>query len=138
MTVRTWEHADPEWEFGASGEPIDWSKKYFTEYNEIRHFFAEDFYPLIPPIQSNTTWCASQYHDAAKGEGIILAFRRAMCCFEDAKVELGGVDETKTYTFRNRDTGEETVISGAEIAKNGLKLTIPEKRQSLLIEYWAK
>ncbi len=138
MTVRTWEHADPEWEVGASGEPLEWAKKYFTEYNEIRHFFAEDFYPLIPPVQSNTTWCASQYHDRDKNEGIILAFRRAMCPFEDAKVELGGIDVTKTYTFKNRDTGEKTVISGAELEANGFKMNIPEKRQSLLLEYCAE
>ena len=48
MTVRTWEQVDPEWEVGASGEPLDWAKQYFDEYNSIRHFFAEDFYPLVP------------------------------------------------------------------------------------------
>ena len=38
MTVRTWEHADPEWEVGAMGEPLEWAKVYFNEYASLRQY----------------------------------------------------------------------------------------------------
>ncbi len=135
MTVRTWEHADPEWDVGAMNEPMDFAKKYFDEYNRIRRYFAEDFYPLIPPTQTNTTWCASQYHDRAHDSGLILAFRRAMCPYEQAHVELGGIDRRRKYVFTNQDTGESFTVAGTTLLADGLVLTIPEKRQSLLLTY---
>lgn len=135
MTVRTWEHADPEWEVGAMNEPFGWAKRYFAEYARLRHYFAEDFYPLIPATDTNTTWIASQYHDRASDSGLILAFRRAMCPYAQAHVELGGIDPKKAYRFTDEDTGESFSVSGAELAKNGMVLTVAQKRQSLLLTY---
>ncbi|MBO5510364.1 MAG: alpha-galactosidase, partial [Clostridia bacterium] len=135
MTVRTWEHADPEWRVGGMNEPFDWAKKYFGEYARLRHYFAEDFYPLIPPSDINTTWVASQYHARSEGSGLILAFRRAMCPYEQAHVELGGIDRRRDYIFTNEDTGESFTVAGTTLLAEGLTLTIPEKRQSLLLTY---
>ena len=47
----------------------------------------------------------------------------------------GGVAEDKTYEFVNVDTQEKLVVTGAELKKNGLKLEIKNKRESLLIKY---
>ena len=135
MTVRTWEHADPEWRVGGMNEPFGWAKHYFAEYARLRHYFAQDFYPLIPATDTNTTWIASQYHDRASDSGLILAFRRAMCPYAQAHVELGGIDPKKAYRFTDEDTGESFSVSGAELAKNGMVLTIAQKRQSLLLTY---
>ena len=135
MTVRTWEHADPEWDVGGMNEPMDFAKKYFDEYNRIRHYFAQNYYPLIPPTQTNTTWCASQFHDAADGSGIILAFRRAMCPYDSAEVVLGGLEAGKLYEFTNLDSGDVTRYAGEELIRKTMILTIHEKRTSLLLQY---
>lgn len=135
MTVRTWEHADPEWRVGGMNEPFDWAKRYFAEYARLRHYFAEDFFPLIPPSDINTTWVASQYHARSDGSGLILAFRRALCPYEQAHVELGGIDRRRNYVFTNEDTGESFTVAGTTLLAEGLTLTIPEKRQSLLLTY---
>ena len=80
---------------------------------------------------------ASQYHARSNGSGLILAFRRAMCPYEQAHVELGGIDRRRTYVFTNEDTGESFTVDGGTLLEKGLTLTIPEKRQSLLLTYKA-
>ena len=135
MTVRTWEHADPEWEVGATNEPFEWARKYFNEYLSVQHYFTCDFYPLIKNSRENISWAASQYDEPESSSGIILAFRRAECPFAVADVMLGGVDESKLYEFVNVDTGVRMSVMGADLKKYGMKLTIPHKRESLLIKY---
>ena len=137
MTVRTWEHVDPEWEVGAMNEPMDFAKKYFEEYNGIRHYFAQDFYSLVPISKENSTWSASQYHDAKDESGIVLAFRRAMCPYENAHVTLGGIDPCKTYEFTDADTGATTLYKGEDLVRDGMTLTIDQKRKSMLLQYRA-
>lgn len=135
MTVRTWEHVDPEWDVGGMNEPLNWAKKYFDEFDRLRPYFAEDFYPLIPASKENTTWIASQYHKPSDDSGLILAFRRAMCPYDRALVTLGGLDPEKDYCFTDEDTGRSFTESGARLMQDGLMLTILEKRQSLLLTY---
>jgi alpha-galactosidase len=137
MTVRTWEHVDSEWDVGGMNEPMDFARTYFDEYNSLRHYFAEDFYPLLPPSQENTTWSASQYHDPKEESGIVLAFRRAMCPYDRADVTLGGIDAEKVYEFTDRDTGKVTLCRGDELLSRGMTLVIDEKRKSLLLHYRA-
>lgn len=135
MTVRTWEHADPEWEVGAMNEPLDWARKYFAEYNEVRHFFAQDMYPLIPFSRENATWCATQYIDRSNHTGVILAFRRAECPYDEVTVKLEGLLLTKTYHFTNADTGEEFDMTGYELTTKGLRLKLDSPRSSLLLRF---
>ncbi|MCQ2430828.1 MAG: alpha-galactosidase [Clostridia bacterium] len=135
MCVRTWEHCDPEFSVGASGEPLDWAKRYFDEYQSIRHYFGKDYYQLMPLSRENTSWCASQYHDPQTQTGIILAFRRAACPFDRATFRLGGLRQYSRYKFTNRDTGETFTALGCELTKNGNAFVIPEKRQAVLWTY---
>ncbi len=137
MTVRTWEHVDPEWEVGAMGEDLEWARHHFTEYNEVRHYFAEDYYRLVPVSKENTTWSASQYHKPDTGDGMILAFRRAMSPSDRIEVTLGGIEAGKNYEFTDRDTGDVFTMTGDELIAKGMTLTIPERRQSKLIVYRA-
>ncbi len=135
MTVRTWEHVDPEWEVGAMGEDLEWARHHFTEYNELRHFFAEDYYRLVPVSVENTTWSASQYHKPDDGSGIILAFRRAMSPSAEIHVRLGGIETDKTYEFKNRDTGDAFTLTGDELIASGMTLRLETPRSSLLLSY---
>ena len=133
MTVRTWEHVDPEWAFGASGEPVEWAKKYFAEYNRIRHFFAKNYYQLVPFSRENGTWSASEYVDPDTQSGLILAFRRGACPYEEVCVRLSGLDADKSYRFTNEDTGDVFTVSGHALMTDGLRLRIGHTRESLLL-----
>lgn len=133
MTVRTWEHVDPEWEVGASGEPMDWARRYFAEYARIRHYFAADYYPLVPFSRENGTWCASEYLDPADQSGVILAFRRGACPYDEVCVRLSGLEPDARYRFTDEDTGKVFTALGRDLAENGLRLHIGKPRQSLLL-----
>jgi hypothetical protein len=58
-----------------------------------------------------------------------------MCPYAQAHVELGGIDQRRDYVFTNEDTGESFTVAGTTLLTEGLTLTIPEKRQSLLLTY---
>ncbi|MCQ2425962.1 MAG: alpha-galactosidase [Lachnospiraceae bacterium] len=135
LTVRTWEHADPDWEVGARGEPLDWARTYFAEFLEVRHYFAEDYYPLVPFSAENDVWSVSQYHDPAQNAGIVLAFRRPDSGEEEMLLPLSGLDRDAEYSVENRDTGERFTLSGALLSDEGLRLRIGNPRESRLILY---
>ena len=137
LAVRTWEHADPEWEVGAMGEPMDWAKRYFEEFSSVRHYFTKDYYPLIPQSMENLSWAASQYHDPSEGSGVILAFRRAKSPHDRALVVLGGLNRHMDYQFTDADTGETFLLPGLALVTEGMALSIPNRRQSLLLRYQA-
>lgn len=133
MAVRTWEQVDPEWEVGASGEPMEWAKKYFAEYNVVRKYFAADYYPLVPFSRENASWSASEYYDPQTMSGVILAFRRAACPFDEVTVKLSGLHMYKVYTVTDADTGASFTATGYELTAKGVRLKIDEPRKSLLM-----
>lgn len=135
MTVRTWEHADPEWNVGAMGEPLDWARKYFEEYNSIRHYFAEDYYPLVPFSRENSAWSVSEYLDRNDHSGVILAFRRAASPYDNVTVKMDGVLLYKTYHFTNIDTGECFDATGYELKTKGIRLNADSPRSSILLKF---
>ena len=138
LTVRPWEHIDPEWEVGARNEPMDWARTYFGEFQELRHYFAEDFYLLIPLSRENTAWTAEQYHDPADNSGILLAFRRPESPYDNVRLCMNGLEPDAEYVFENRDTKETFVCSGKELLTEGIRLTIADRRESLLLSYRKK
>ena len=135
IAIRSWEHVDPEWSFENAPVPFDWARKYFNEYLEVRRYFSEDFYALIPNSKENTSWCAQQYHDPADGSGIILAFRRARSPFSVLHSKPKGFLPNERYEFTDRDTGIKFTRTGRELLSEGLDLTINEQRKSLLLQY---
>lgn len=135
MTVRTWEHADPEWEVGATDEPFDWARKYFNEYLSVQHYLTCDFYPLIRNSKETVSWAAAQYDEPETKSGIIMAFRREESPFPTAEVFLGGVKRDAIYDFVNEDTQERFSASGAELIEKGMRLELPNKRSCVLIRY---
>ena len=135
MAVRSWELAEPEWEVGAAGEPLDWARKYFNEYLSVRDLLEKDFYPLLPPSKENTGWSVSQYYDYDNHRGMILAFRRARSPFATAHIYPKDFELYAPYEFIDADTGERFELSGVDINRDGMDLNIPNQRQSLLLIY---
>ncbi len=135
IAVRTWEHVDPEWSYENAPADFDWARKYFTEYVEIRRYFGEDFYALIPNSKENTSWNAQQYHDPEDQSGIILAFRRARSPFSTLHSMPKGFMPGAEYEFTDSDTGESFKAKGSDLLEKGLDLCIREKRGSMLLRY---
>lgn len=135
LTIRTWEHADPEWNVGGSGEDLELAKKYFEEFTSIRHFFSKDYYPLVPFSRENSSWSVSEYLDTSDHQGVILAFRRAASPYDEVTVKMGGVLLYKTYHFENMDTGETFEETGYNLKTKGLRLKLSSPRSSLLLRF---
>ena len=150
FSVGFWMYDD--WEF-KEGEGIDWVKRQIAEYKSVREYLSCDYYDLIgssvderswggnpghnPAIRTagadDTSWAAWQY---AKGdEGIIMAFRRVNSPFPVVRLDPRGIDEEKSYKFKDADSGEVFTMSGQTLIKDGFTITISEKRDSRLYYY---
>lgn len=111
-------------------------KKLFDDYYRLRGFYLKDFYPLCGdgPTTGYDRWLAWQFHDPDTGKGIVTAFRRDEAENDNCTVCLRGLDPNKTYRFRDDDKGNVFLLTGAD-ATRGVKLYLPQKRSSLMMEY---
>jgi alpha-galactosidase len=103
----------------------------------VRHLFTADFYPLTPNCLDKDRWMAWQYHDEARSEGLVLAFRRDDCANDTLQVMPRGLDPDKTYTLTDWDNAPAREITGKEIMA-GFDVTIPAKPGAAVIHYKAK
>lgn len=115
-------------------EKIEFIKKYMTEYLKVRPYFSEDFYALTEVSNTKDIWCATQFNRPEQKDGLLEVFVRENAPYETAKFKLNGLDEAADYIFEDADGGEFTV-SGKTLVKEGLKLTIEEKRKAKLYFY---
>lgn len=122
--------------FCDTAERVEFIKKYTEEYLKVRTFFSEDFYPLTEVSEKLDVWCVIQFNRPEQNDGILEVFRRENAPYETACFMLRGLDESADYFFTDADGGEFTV-SGKELAENGLKLTVPEKRKAKIFFYKA-
>ena len=67
--------------------------------------------------------------------GIILAFRRAKSPLTTLSLSWAAFRRIRYTSSSTPDTDEITTVTGASLAENGLRLHIPNKRQSLLLRY---
>ncbi|MBO4557783.1 MAG: alpha-galactosidase [Bacteroidales bacterium] len=109
------------------------------EYEAVRGYFLKDYYPLrgFTPLLHDDIWVAGQFHDAKTDSGIIVAFRRSLAENVTFAASLRGVKSDSTYELYNFDTGKTQTLSGSELAK-GYKLSLPDKRSSILLKYKAR
>ena len=126
-----WTEKEP---FCDTEEKVDFIKRYTEEYLKVRPYFSEDFYPLTELSEKLDVWCAMQFNRPQKNDGIIEVFRRENSPYETACFMLRGIDESVDYLFADADGGEFT-LSGKELMKNGLKITVPDKRKAKIYFY---
>lgn len=110
-------------------------KQYIEEYKSVRRYFACDYYEIFGFSVDETSWAGWQFHDPEDGSGIIQAFRRPACPSSGALVFPRGLREAANYRLQYADSGESATVSGASLMQNGLSLSLPERRSSLLIRY---
>ncbi len=110
-----------------------------AEFNEVRPYFYEDYYPLSGEgdMTQPNIWLAYQLLRPSDGSGYVVAFRREACPDAEYTVCLQGLDKDRTYEIENRDTGEKTEYTGRQLAE-GFVLKLDEPRSSLLLKYVLK
>ncbi len=124
------------WKLTQQGESFTDMQRTLQEFQEVRPYFYEDFYPLsgTGDLTGDNIWMAYQLHRPADGSGYIVAFRRAGCKAGTCVVRLGGLDSTAVYRISDKDKNETTEYTGSQLA-DGLTLTLEQPRSSLLMRY---
>lgn len=124
------------WKITNTQSSIPEMQQCLQEFQEIRPYYYEDFYPLtgIEDITRNHIWLAYQLHRPSDDSGIIVAFRRAEAGNNEISVSLQGLKAGLKYKVINRDTKEVFYILGKDLMSR-LKLKLENPRSSLLFEY---
>ena len=127
------------WKLTQPGEAFTDMARTLEEFQAVRPYFYEDFYPLsgTGDLTGDNIWLAYQLHRPSDDSGYVVAFRRAAC--EDAtyEVRLCGLNPTRTYIVYNKDKNEASEHTGATLME-GLTLTLDQPRSSLLLNYELK
>ena len=123
------------WKLTQQGESFTDMARTMQEFEEVRPYFYEDFYPLsgIGDLTGDDIWLAYQLYRPMDETGYIVAFRRALCETPAYEVRLSGLNPSTTYRIFNKDNGEENEYSGLQLM-DGLELTLPQPRSSLLLK----
>lgn len=124
------------WKITSNQVTIPDMQRSISDFKRLRPYYYGDYYPLTG-IGDNTgddVWLAYQMHRPDQGDGIIVAFRRSENARESVTVKPGGLDQKANYEWLNEDTGERTIISGAELSA-GIRLQIKTRPGSGLISY---
>ena len=124
------------WKLTQQGESFTDMQRTLQEFQEVRPYFYEDFYPLsgTGDLTGDNIWLAYQLHRPADGSGYIVAFRRAKCESDKYVVHLQGLDPSGYYRVYNKDKNKSEEYSGRQLTE-GLTLTLDQSRTSLLLRY---
>ena len=114
-------------------EKVDWAaaKKCCDEYRRIRKYFSCDFYNHGSAVFDPAAWAIWQYDDSEKGEGVVLAFRRAESPSSRASITLKGLPNGTAVEVENLDTGAKSTVKG------DLEIVLPARRSSTVLFYRA-
>ena len=124
------------WKLTQQGESFTDMQRTMQEFQEVRPYFYEDFYPLsgTGDLTGDNIWLAYQLHRPADDTGYIVAFRRAASETDTYEVRLSGLDPSATYYIYNKDKDEAQKYIGRQLS-DGLELTLGQPRSSLLLKY---
>ena len=127
------------WKITNSSSNILEMQKRKAEFESIRHYFLDDYYPLTGygDTTGDDIWLAYQLNRPSDGSGRIVAFRRAQCPEEKITVKLRGLTPEKTYILENQDTFDKMEKTGKDLSE-GLTLELKEARSSLFFTYKTK
>ena len=124
------------WKLTQAGESFTDMKCTLQEFQEVRPYFYEDFYPLsgIGDLTGDDIWLAYQLHRPSDDTGYIVAFRRAQCEADTYDVRLSGLNPSATYHIYNKDKDETKEYTGRQLSE-GQTLLLEHPRSSLLLRY---
>jgi len=113
--------------------------EYIREFDEFRHLYEGDFYPLTPYTLDSNQTLAWQYDRPDKRAGLVQVFRRSDCTAESMDLKLHALDRNRKYLVTNLDDPDEPrTVSGGELMSAGLHVDFPTKPCALLLLYRAQ
>lgn len=105
------------------------------QWRQLVDCFYGDFYPLTPYSLEEESWLAWQFHDPARNEGVLQAFRREKSDVSARTFLLGGLDPEVDYRVTDPDTPTPVTISGRELRDDGLLVKIPSAPGAVVLLY---
>jgi alpha-galactosidase len=120
--------------FGDNPDEMAWLAKMCSEFVRVRPYLSEDYYKLTEPTDAHDVWSAIQYNRPNMGDGIVQIFRRDSSPYEEACFVLRGLDASKKYLFEDADGGE-LILDGKNLATDGFRVRVSEKRCAKLYFY---
>lgn len=123
------------WKLTQQGESFTDMQRTMQEFQEVRPYFYEDFYPLTGTgdLTGDNIWLAYQLYRASDCSGYIVAFRRAACESDTCVVRLRGL-APGNYLIYNKDKNENKEYTDRQLSE-GLTLTLNQPRSSLLLKF---
>ena len=111
-------------------------RRHLDRYLEVRGLFTRDFYPLTEWSENSARWLAFQFHDPAKGEGIVQAFCGANASQRSHTLKLQGLDPNKQYTITDWDNpATPRKRSGAELRNTGMVVRAHDVDRAVVLWY---
>jgi len=125
------------------GDIASWSKEWtsrvaalVTRYKEIRHLLVQDFYQLSPVPVTDRDWDSVQFAARDGSEGLLFAF-----CYRGKTVSVSvcprAIKSNVTYLLKNLLEGTETTLSGKQLSREGIPVTL-ECNSAVLWHYIRK
>lgn len=104
----------------------------YGEWKKYNHLIIKDFYVLTPWHSKTDTkgWTTFAYHDPATDEGVVVAFRQETCPDANFTARLKFLDPKATYRLEDEDTHTIITLTGAQLAANGLPITLDKPKSS--------
>ncbi|MBI3852899.1 MAG: alpha-galactosidase [Verrucomicrobia bacterium] len=124
--------------FGMGGLSPETTAAQKQAYNECKKLgpaiIHGDYYPLTPYSRSNNVWMAWQFDRPDLGEGHAQIFRRTNSPIATMSFPLQGLEPEQTYEVEDFDKAEKSSVSGKDLMKTGLTVTLGP-RGSAIFQY---
>ena len=127
-----------QWRLLDEDFPFDLARKATDEVRENSQYWLGNFYPLTKASSAPEDWMVFQLHRQDLDAGIIVAFRHEQSQVSTLPVSVRGISPDRTYrvTFSDEERNITVREMRGEEMKSGMALQIPQKRASLLVNYY--
>jgi hypothetical protein len=115
------------------GFDFEHAKRILDQQRAVEKYFYGDFYPLTEFSQKDDTWLVYQLDLPDENEGLVVALKRPKSSFTTGAFHLRALSRDASYEVFNFDSNQITTKSGAQLAVQGLQLSLPKNPDSALI-----
>jgi alpha-galactosidase len=112
----------------------DLMRRNFNEWKHVRQLLVKDYYPLTPwrHDTDRAHWTAWAYDDPEAGKSALSVFRMEEAQEESYTVRLPFAIDGASYVLENADDGSTVEMSGMQLSKEGLTVTLKEPKSSAM------
>jgi alpha-galactosidase len=108
------------------------------QYRAISDNYYGDYYPLTKYSLDKSDWIGWQFNRPEAGRGMVQVFRRGGSNFLTGAFPLRGLDKDAQYKITELESGTVRTVSGTDLMKDGLIVTIPHKPGAAVVTYEKK